>query len=62
MNQLASTTLTREMTDEALSLVPDVVVRRTIASPYDSLIGHLGEMASAEMYLRGRLKKFRTSV
>ena len=47
--------ITRQMIDEAKALVTSTQVNRTVASPYDTLAGHLGEFAVAQ-YLYGDWK------
>jgi hypothetical protein len=44
-------TLSIEMIEHAKSVVEDVRVRRTVASPIDTLAGLLGELAFAEWFL-----------
>ena len=51
-------TITQEMIDEANRLIPMTRVQRTIASPIDTLTGHLGEFAFAQ-YFFGDWRKHR---
>ncbi|MDE3057840.1 MAG: hypothetical protein KGJ59_07780 [Bacteroidota bacterium] len=51
-----SVTISQEMLDEAVKLVNTVEVKRTKASPFDTLAGILGELAFAQ-FLYGDLRK-----
>ncbi len=48
--------ITQEMLDEAVRLIPQTKVERTVASKIDTLTGHLGEFAFAE-YMFGDWRK-----
>ncbi len=50
--------ITQPMLDEAVRLIPQTKVERTIASKIDTLTGHLGEFVFAQ-YLFGDWKKHR---
>lgn len=48
--------ITQEMLNEAVRLIPQTTVERTVASKIDTLTGHLGEFAFAE-YMFGDWRK-----